>query len=67
MVLKVTTEEQILGTRDVMRQLQPNVSFDEYLAIVKRMKQTDGYQLAALYDKDAVRAVAGYRIMEMLH
>jgi GNAT superfamily N-acetyltransferase len=67
MVLKVTTDEQILATREVIRQLQPNVPFDEYLATVKRMKQTDGYQLAALYDKDTVRAVAGYRVMEMLH
>jgi GNAT superfamily N-acetyltransferase len=50
-----------------MRQLQPHVPFDEYLAIVKRMKQTDGYQLVALYDKDIVRAVAGYRVMETLH
>ena len=67
MVLKVATDEQILATRDAMRQLQPSVPFDEYLAIVKRMKQTDGYQLAALYDNDTVCAVAGYRVMEMLH
>jgi GNAT superfamily N-acetyltransferase len=67
MVLKVTTDDEILATREVMRQLQPHVPFDEYLAIVKRMKLTDGYQLAALYDKDTVRAVAGYRVMETLH
>ena len=65
--MKVTTDEEILATRDVMRQLQPHVPFDEYLTTVKRMKQTDGYQLAALYDKDIVRAVAGYRVMETLH
>ena len=67
MVLKATTNEQILATRDVMRQLRPGVPFDEYLATIARMKQTDGYQLAALYDENAVRAVAGYRIMEMLY
>jgi GNAT superfamily N-acetyltransferase len=67
MIIKTTTDEQILSTRDVMRQLRPNVPFDEYLAVIRRMKQTDGYQLAALYDENAVRAVAGYRFMEMLH
>jgi GNAT superfamily N-acetyltransferase len=67
MVLIVTTDEQILATREVMRQLRPNVPVDDYLAIVRGMKQTDGYQLVALYDKDTVRAVAGYRVMEMLY
>ena len=66
MVLKVTTDELILATREVMRQLRPNVPFDEYLATVERMKQTDGYQMAALFDEDSVRAVAGYRVIEML-
>ena len=67
MVLKATTDGQILATRDVMLQLRPNVRFDDYLAIVKGMKQTEGYQLAAFYDEDTVRAVAGYRVMEMLY
>ncbi len=67
MILKATSDEQILATREVMRQLRPNVPFDEYLAILKRMNETEGYQLVALYDKDDVRAVAGYRIMETLH
>jgi GNAT superfamily N-acetyltransferase len=67
MVLNVSTDEQILATREVMRQLRPNVPADDYLAIVKGMQRTDGYHLAALYDKDTVRAVAGYRVMETLH
>jgi GNAT superfamily N-acetyltransferase len=66
MVREATTDEVILATREVMRQLRPHVPFDDYLAIVKRMKQTDGYHLAALYDRETVRAVAGYRYMEML-
>ena len=66
MVVKATTDEQILATRDVMRQLRPHVPADEYLATVRRMMQTDGYCLAALYAEESVRAVAGYRFMEML-
>ena len=67
MIVKCTTDDQILATRDVMRQLRPLVPFDQYLAIVARMMRTDGYQLAAVHEGDAVRAVAGYRIMEMLY
>jgi GNAT superfamily N-acetyltransferase len=67
MILKATTDEHILATREVMRQLRPHVPPEDYLATVKRMNQTDGYQLAALFDNDEVRAVAGYRFMEMLH
>jgi hypothetical protein len=65
MVRKVTTEEQILATREVMRQLRPNVPFDEYPATIARMMKSDGYRLAAVYDENTVRGVAGYRLMEM--
>ena len=67
MVSKMTTDQEILATREVMRQLRPNVPAAEYLATVRRMMQTDGYHLAAIYDRDAVRAVAGYRFIEMLY
>ena len=67
MILKATTDEQILATSEVMRQLRPHISSSDYLAIVKRLIQTDGYRLAAFYDGDTVRAIAGYRFMEMLY
>jgi GNAT superfamily N-acetyltransferase len=67
MILKAITDDQILATREVMRQLRPHIPPEDYLGTVKRMKQTDGYQLAAFYDEDSVRAVAGYRFMEMLY
>lgn len=66
MVLKVTTDEQILAVHEIMHQLRPHISQGDFLATVKRMQQTDGYQLVAAYDEGAVRAVAGYRVMEML-
>lgn len=67
MVIKIASDEQVLATLDVMRQLRPNVPAKEYLATVRRMMETDGYQLAAVYDGETVRAVAGYRFMEMLY
>jgi GNAT superfamily N-acetyltransferase len=66
MVSKVSTDEQILAVHQVMHQLRPNISRNEFLATVKRIQETDGYQLAAVYDEGAVRAVAGYRVIEML-
>ena len=66
-VHKVTTDEEILATREVMRQLRPGVPEDAYLDTIRRMMRTDGYQLAAVFDGGTVRAVAGYRFMHMLY
>jgi GNAT superfamily N-acetyltransferase len=66
-IAAATNDEEILATRNVMLQLRPNLSPSEYLATVKRMMQTDGYRLVALAENGTVRAVAGYRFMEMLY
>ncbi len=66
-VIRAITDEQILETRDVMRQLRPLVAVDAYLPTVRRMMESDGYQLAAVVEHGVVRAVAGYRFMEMLY
>jgi GNAT superfamily N-acetyltransferase len=65
-VRKLTTDEEILAARRVMRQLRPQISETAYLETVRRMMQTDGYLQAAVFDDDTVVAVAGYRFMEML-
>jgi GNAT superfamily N-acetyltransferase len=62
-----SSSEQILATRDVMLQLRSSLPSQEYLPTVRRMMQADGYRLVALYEKGAVRAVAGFRYMEMLY
>jgi GNAT superfamily N-acetyltransferase len=66
-IVTATTDEQILQTRDVMLELRPGVSADAYLATVRRMMASDGYRLAAVVEGGVVRAVAGYRYMEMLY
>jgi GNAT superfamily N-acetyltransferase len=65
-VRAITTDKEILATRDVMRQLRPAIPADAYLDTVRRMMRTDDYHLAAAFDGETVRAVAGYRFMEML-
>ena len=67
MIVRAGTDEQILATREVMLQLRPAIAPEDYLPTIRRMTQTDGYCLAALYDEDTVRAVAGYRFIEMLY
>jgi GNAT superfamily N-acetyltransferase len=67
MISEATTDEQILATRDVMLQLRPHLAPEDYLPIVRRMMESDGYKLAAVQADGVVRAVAGYRYMEMLY
>jgi hypothetical protein len=66
LVRKLTTDEEILAARRVMRQLRPQIAEEAYLSTVRRMMQTDGYLQAAVFEGDSVVAVAGYRFMEML-
>lgn len=65
-IVVATSDAQILATRDVM-QLRPSLPSEKYLPMIRRMMQADGYRLVALYEKAEVRAVAGYRFMEMLY
>lgn len=66
-VAPATGDDEILATRDVMLHLRPSIAPEDYLPTVRRMMRTDGYQLAALRENGEVRAVAGYRFMEMLY
>ncbi len=57
------TDAQILACWDVLRQLRPHLAVETFVGDVRRM-QKQGFVLACLVDPD-VRAVAGYREMEM--
>ena len=68
-VRRLTTDEEILAARSVMRQLRPQIPETAYLETVRRMMKTDGYLQTAVFEGEAVVAVvavAGYRFMEML-
>jgi GNAT superfamily N-acetyltransferase len=66
-VVRIASEEDILAGMEVMRQLRPHIKTEDYLPVVRRMMQTDGYRQAAVLESGVVRAVAGYRVMEMLY
>jgi GNAT superfamily N-acetyltransferase len=61
------TDEQIAATFNVMHQLRPHLTRDEYVPLVRGLMASDGFRLAALTDEGRVRAVAGYRFMSMLY
>jgi len=50
-----------------MRQLRPHLDLDQYIAKVARMRETDGFRLAAASIDGKVAAVAGFRTLEMLY
>lgn len=49
----------------VMQELRKHLDLDAFLAAVATQRK-EGYEIAALWDGDQVRAVAGFRIMHML-
>lgn len=50
----------------VMHQLRPHLTEEEFLDRVRRLEESHGYLLAALFDGETARAVAGFRIAESL-
>jgi GNAT superfamily N-acetyltransferase len=58
---------QVASTWPVMQQLRPHLDLEKYLAAVSRMRQSDGFRLAAASVGGKVGAVAGFRTMEMLY
>jgi GNAT superfamily N-acetyltransferase len=59
------TAEDIARCFPVMAHLRPHLIAGDFVARVEA-QQAQGYRLAYLVDDDAVVAVAGFRVMEML-
>ena len=66
MIIEAKSDEEILATRAVMLQLRPHIAPGDYLPTVRRM-MASGFRLAAVVEDEVVRAVAGFRILEMLY
>jgi ribosomal protein S18 acetylase RimI-like enzyme len=56
------SDEEILSTYDVMRQLRPHVDLSNYVALVRLLEAEVGFRLAYLTDDIRVTCVAGFRI-----
>jgi GNAT superfamily N-acetyltransferase len=67
MITLAQTDVEILATFDVMAQLRPQLERATYVGRVRQLMASDGYRLAAVVEDGAVRAVAGYRVLDMLY
>jgi GNAT superfamily N-acetyltransferase len=59
------SDAEIDSCFEVMSVLRPHLKREEFVALVRTM-EPQGYRLAYLTADDAVQAVAGYRIIDML-
>lgn len=64
-IREAATEAEVRRCWPVMVQLRPGVAEAEFPSRVRR-QQAQGYRLAFLEEDGAVRAVAGFRILDML-
>ena len=57
------SDAEIAGAYAVMAQLRPHLTKADFVPRIRR-QMDQGYRLAALYEGDSVKAVAGFRMME---
>lgn len=66
-IFHAETAEQIAATFDVLHQLRPQLVRDRYVSTIRALMGSDGLRMLALEDEGVVRAVATYRVMNMLY
>jgi GNAT superfamily N-acetyltransferase len=66
-IAHATTDDEIAATFEVMRQLRPHLEQDRYVGLVRSLMASEGLKLLVLSDEGVVRAVATYRLMNMLY
>jgi GNAT superfamily N-acetyltransferase len=67
MITTAHTDAEILATFDVMAQLRPQLACDTYVARIRQLMASDGFRLAYVSEDGVARAVAGYRVADMLY
>jgi len=67
MITTAQTDAEILATFDVMAQLRPHLTRDTYVARIRQLMASDGFRLAYVSEDGVARAVAGYRVADMLY
>ena len=66
-ILLAESDHEIASTFDVMQQLRPHLLREDYVATMRALRASDGLRLLALRDGGVVRAVATWRLMNMLY
>jgi GNAT superfamily N-acetyltransferase len=58
-------DERLPGVFEVMKELRPHLSLDQFREIYER-SVPEGYRVAAVFEGSECRAVAGYRVINNL-
>lgn len=66
-IVHAESDEQIAATFEVMQQLRPHLERNKYVPMIRNLMASDGLRVMALCDDGVVRAVAAYRVMNMLY
>ncbi len=66
LIQEMNTDAEILSAFATLRELRPHLREADFLATVRRMRETDGYRLAAVVKGEACPCVAGFRLGENL-
>ena len=61
------TDDQIAATFEVMQQLRPHLEQTQYVPMIRSLMASDGLRLLVLSEENVVKAVASYRVMNMLY
>lgn len=67
MIHHPATDAEILATFEVMAHLRPMLVRETYVARIRQLMASDGYRLTALSEDGTVKAVAGWRLLDMLY
>lgn len=60
------TDEEIMSTYSLMKQLRPHLEEESYISKIKHLQLNYGYELIALSENGVVKAAAGYKICDSL-
>lgn len=60
------SDDDVMRCFPVMAELRPHLERDAFLARIRRMQRENGFLLALLEQGGEVRAVAGYRYLDLL-
>lgn len=66
-ITQPATDAEILATFDVMHHLRPMLARETYVARIRGLMESDGFRLSAAVEDGVVRAVAGWRVLDMLY
>ncbi|WP_438351025.1 GNAT family N-acetyltransferase [Paenibacillus sp. FA6] len=65
-VIITKTDEEILTTYTLMKQLRPHLEEETYLSKIRKLQLEYGYKLIVIFESGKAKAAAGYRICDSL-